>query len=174
MTWCWPFQQISISDVFGEEKSGSGRVRGSKFRDRLPRVSGFSRVFKLKSRVGVGSGSNFRGRGSQCRGRPPRVSGFSEIIKLKFMVGVGSGSTFRGRVGFGYQTFGDISLWFWGFGSPNTSLGQSKKHYSYILGESKKLWDVTFQCLSCQFWQQIHISPRRSQIWHVSLEEFRG
>ena len=37
-------------------------VRGSKFRGRPPRVSGFSRVFKLKSRVGVGSGSTFRGR----------------------------------------------------------------------------------------------------------------
>ena len=38
------------------------RVRGSKFQGRPPRVSGFSRVFKLKSRVGVGSGSTFRGR----------------------------------------------------------------------------------------------------------------
>ena len=33
-------------------------------------------VFKLKFRVGVGSGSTFRGRVSQCWGRPPRVSGF--------------------------------------------------------------------------------------------------
>ena len=47
---------------FGVYFSGSGRVRGSKFRGRPPRVSGFSRVFKLKSRVGVGLGSTFRGR----------------------------------------------------------------------------------------------------------------
>ena len=50
------------SDVVGEQKSGSGRVRGSKFRGRPPRVSGISRGFKLKFRVGVGSGSTFRGR----------------------------------------------------------------------------------------------------------------
>ena len=29
---------------------------------------------------------------------------------------------FQGQVGFGDQTFGDVLLGFWGFGSPNTSL----------------------------------------------------
>ena len=40
------------SDVIEEQKSGSGRVRGSTFRGRPPRVFGVSGIFKVKFRIG--------------------------------------------------------------------------------------------------------------------------
>ena len=67
---------------FGVCFSGSGRVRGSTFRGRPPRVFGVSGIFKVKFRIGwhrgwfgfcfSGSGQVW---GSKFRGCPPRVLG---------------------------------------------------------------------------------------------------
>ena len=80
------------SDVVGEQKSGSGRVRDLLF--------------------GFGSGSGIKISGTSPS---PRVSGFSRVFKLKSRVGVGSGSTFRGQVGVGDHNVGVVPLGFRGF-----------------------------------------------------------
>ena len=82
------------SDVFEEQKSGSGQVRGL--------------LWGFRSGLGI-----------NISGTSPPPPGFS---KLKSKVGVGSGSTFHGWVGFGDHNVGVVPLGFWGFESVNTSL----------------------------------------------------
>ena len=81
-----------ISDVFREQKSGSGS--GSLFRGRS------------------GSGINILG----------TLPMYFRVLLLKSKVGVDLGSVFWGCVWVGVLKFGVVPLEFWGFGSLNTSL----------------------------------------------------
>ena len=53
-------------------------------------------------------------------------------VIFNFRLVMYSGSKSRGQVGFGDQTFGDVLLGFWGFGSLNTSLIPKKFSEIYM------------------------------------------